>query len=330
MSKNIKMPSSDAKNIIVFGFSIIFIVFVLIGGWSYLAPLATSSVAIGKVSADFDKKSVQHLEGGIVEKIFVKDGDIVKKGDILIQLEDKDIKAKIEQLQNRTEGLLSIINSKSLRLESIKEEIEEWKVLYAERLVDKMRIRELEREKDIIIGDIENAQFEIKQNERQIDIFYNALNRTKIIAPSDGVIVGLNIHTIGAVISASNTILEIVPQNNDLIVVAEVPITDIDKVHPGLYADVRFSAFNLKTAHVIEGEVVHVSADSFFDDVTGSYYYEAKIKVTSKGMKDLNAYGFKLVAGMPAEVMINIGERTLLSYFIKPFTDMLSRGLNEE
>lgn len=67
-----------------------------------------------------------------------------------------------------------------------------------------------------------------------------------------------------------------------------------------------------------------------FDDTTGSYYYEAKIKVTSKGMKDLDAYGFKLVAGMPAEVMINIGERTLLSYFIKPFTDMLSRGLNEE
>lgn len=304
--------------------------FFIFGGWSYLAPLATSSVAIGKVSADFDKKSVQHLEGGIVEKIFVKDGDIVKKGDILIQLEDKDIKAKIEQLQNRNEGLLSIINSKSLRLESINEEIEEWKVLYAERLVDKMRIRELEREKDIIIGDIENAQFEIKQNERQIDIFYNALNRTKIIAPSDGVIVGLNIHTIGAVISASNTILEIVPQNNDLIVVAEVPITDIDKVHPGLYADIRFSAFNLQTAHVIEGQVVHVSADSFFDDTTGSYYYEAKIKVTSKGMKDLDAYGFKLVAGMPAEVMINIGERTLLSYFIKPFTDMLSRGLNEE
>ena len=93
---------------------------------------------------------------------------------------------------------------------------------------------------------------------------------------------------------------------------------------------VMFSAFNLKQAHVIEGKVIHVSADSFIDEATGAPYYEAKIEVTPEGRGYLNEYGFILVAGMPAQVMIQLGDRTALSYLVKPFTEMLSRSLNEE
>ncbi len=78
--KNI--PSDSTTPAITFGLIVLFIVFGLLGGWMYYAPLATSSVASGQVSAGSAKKSVQHLDGGIIKKIFVKDGDVVKKGDI--------------------------------------------------------------------------------------------------------------------------------------------------------------------------------------------------------------------------------------------------------
>ena len=91
-----------------------------------------------------------------------------------------------------------------------------------------------------------------------------------------------------------------------------------------------FSAFNLKQAHVIQGEVIYVAADRFTDEATGEPYYEAKIKVTPDGVKRLEEYKFKLLPGMPAEVMINIGSRTPLSYLLKPFTEMIYRGFNEE
>lgn len=428
-NKKMAMPSSDASSVIKFGLSVIFIVFVLIGGWSNFASLAASSVAVGQVSADLDKKIVQHLDGGIVKNIYVKDGDVVKKGDILIKLQDIQIKAqldileaqyneaiafssrldaqkkdlknviypdelkkitkenqdnifyttkklqkdeksitrnRIEQLSSQKRGLYSLIETKKNRIASFDDEIKELEILFAQKLVDKIKIREIKREKNILEGDILNANAQISKTNEQISEAKNqqlllnkeftsevlnsivevkskmsdlkskilaskdTLFRTEIIAPIDGVILGLDIHTIGGVIGSGKEILGLVPENSKLIVTAQVQITDIDKVVRGLLADIRFSAFNLNQAHVIEGKVVHVSADSFIDEGTGMPYYQAKIEVTKKGEELLKEYKFNLVAGMPAEVMINIGSRTPLSYFLKPFVDMLTRGLNEE
>ncbi len=424
------VPSSDSSLVIKFGLSVILIVFVFIGGWSSYAQLKASSVAIGKVSADSAKKVVQHLEGGIVDTIYVKDGDNVKKGDLLLKLKEVQIKAQldilnsryqdalglyarlnahekgetkivfpqelknkmvrdnqinvfntivkslkdekkinetqIQQLINQSKGLKSIIKSKQSRLDSINSEIKELEVLYKEKLIDKIKIRELNRERDTLEGDIANVISElsrIKEQELEIKIqqllrekefkkenlnmlikieaeisdikskiiaLNDTLKRTTIVSPISGTVVGLDIHTIGAVIPPGTSILEIVPQNSKLIVVCQVQTTDIDKVVPGLFADIRFSAFNLNQAHVVEGKVVHVSADSFVDKISGLPYYEAKVEVTKKGREQLTKYGFNLVSGMPAEVMINIGNRTPLSYFVKPFTRMLQKAFNEE
>ena len=329
-NKKISMPSYDDSLVITFGLSVILIIFVFIGGWSSYAPLTASSVAVGKVSADLDKKTIQHLEGGIVDSILVKDGDIVKKGDLLLKFKDIQIKGQLEQITNQIKGYNSLIISKQKRLASITEEIAEWNELYKQKLVDKLRIRELQREQNQIEGDIANTSAEIAKLKEQIIVGKDTLNRTKIIAPIDGTIVALGIHTAGGVLSPGATILDIVPNDSKLIVIAQVSTSDIDKVMPGLLADIRFSAFNLNQAHVIEGKVIHVSADNFIDEVSGSPYYEAKIEVTQKGNDQLKEYGFNLVSGMPAEVMINIGSRTPLSYFLKPFSDMLTRGFNEE
>ena len=100
MNNKIEMPSFDDSKVIGFGLSIIFIVFVVIGG--------SSSVAIGKVSADTDKKTVQHLEGGKVTAIYVKDGDKVKKGQLLLKLRDVQIKAQLDILKAQYQDSIAL------------------------------------------------------------------------------------------------------------------------------------------------------------------------------------------------------------------------------
>ncbi len=105
----VKMPSSNTAPAITFGLSIVIIVFGIIGGWMYYAPLDSSSVAMGKVSAGSAKKTVQHLDGGIIKKIYVKDGDSVNKGDILIELEDIQPKRDIKLFRSSYQDALRAI-----------------------------------------------------------------------------------------------------------------------------------------------------------------------------------------------------------------------------
>ena len=424
------MPSGDDSKVIAFGWGILIVVFVIFGGWMAFAPLSSASVAIGKVSADSEKKSVQHFQGGTISKILIKEGDLVKKDQTLIILDVLKAKAELEsykrqymdsmasfarlvaqrddsnsidfpleitdiniiedhknifytttkslkdqkeisqqrvvQLQNQISGLKSLIDVRKNRIISLKEELKEWEVLYAQQLVDKIKIRDINREINSLEGEIASSNAEIAKLGEQINeiktqqlltekefrnqvldqivqvqniisdlkskisSLEDVFQKSEIKAPISGNVVGLSTTSEGAVIRPGDDILQIIPENSDLIVTAQVSITDIDKVQVGLLSDIRFSAFNLQQAHVIEGEVIHISADRFTDEATGEPYYEAKIKVTKKGEERLKEYGFKLLPGMPAEVMINIGSRTPLSYFVKPFTDMIFRGFNEE
>ncbi len=123
--------------------------------------------------------------------------------------------------------------------------------------------------------------------------------------------------------------MEVVPSGDGFVVEARVPDRDVDNVYRGQEAEIRFSAFNQRLSNVIEGEVIHVSADTFQDEATGAYYYKARIKVTEQGARDMTE-SMQLLAGMPAEVMIRTGERTFASYIAKPITDMLARAMQEE
>ncbi len=104
----INMPSHDDSSVVRFGLGIIFTVFVLLGGWMAFAPLASSSVAVGKVSADAGKKTIQHLEGGIIDAIYVKDGDIVHKDQVLIKLKDVQIKAQLNILNAQYQDTIAL------------------------------------------------------------------------------------------------------------------------------------------------------------------------------------------------------------------------------
>lgn len=155
------------------------------------------------------------------------------------------------------------------------------------------------------------------------------LARIEIQAPVDGMVVGLRAHTVGGVIAPGAPIMDIAPLNEPLIIEARVPPHMIDRVHADLPARVMFPAFNTATTPTVEGRVRTISADLVSDpNPQLPPTYLAQIEVTAEGMQEL---GNRLVrTGMPAEVIITTGERTLLSYLLKPLVSRVAVSLKEE
>jgi HlyD family type I secretion membrane fusion protein len=153
------------------------------------------------------------------------------------------------------------------------------------------------------------------------------LDRTVLRAPVSGKIVNLKLFTPGGVVPPKDTVMEIVPDNDRLIVEAQVSPNDIDVVHNDLPVQLKFPAFNQRTMPTVYGHVDTVSADRQTDQHSGKSYYTARI-VIDRGVDKLK--NFKLYPGMPAEAMIVTGERTLMSYLMKPLFSGISNGMRED
>lgn len=274
------------------------------------------------------------------------------------------LQQRIDQLDEQIRGLQALSESKNKRIKLYQEEIAGLHKLFERGLGDKSRLREWERLEAELEGEraehqstiaatrvqIGETKLQIVQIQRrftsevveqlravQTELFdlreriralEKTLERTLIRAPTSGAVVGMRIHTIGGVLRAGDPILDIIPENESLIVEAQVEPSDINRVAPGLEADLRFSAFNTRTTPTVPGVVQTVSADRLTDQKTGMPYYLARIQVTPEGMETLR--GLTLLPGMPADVMIKTGERTFFEYLIRPLTDRLALGLKEE
>lgn len=274
------------------------------------------------------------------------------------------LKQGIEQLGSKIAGLKAQKDSKHKLAASYLEEIQDLKELLAQGFADKQRLRELERNHTLTTGEIATlvtdlASAELQKGEMQIEILQSERKfqediakqleevsaqlfdtnerlqavldkeqRTVIKAPASGIIFNLAVHTEGGVIAPGNPILDIVPEAEELIITAQVSPIDIDKIKVGAVSEVRFTAFDNKTTPVLEGKVGKISADSFSNEKNGNQYYLADIELTPNSQKDLGE--LKLIPGMPAEVLINIGSRTLFEYLMQPITDAFARTFNED
>jgi len=306
--------NTDDQQVKLIGLGVIFITFVVFGGWAYLAPLSSAALAPGVIVVKSNKKTVQHFEGGIIDKVLVKDGDIVKKGDILITLDSTQVKAKIA-------GLKHLKTSKLSLAASFQEELADLKELLAEGYVDKNRIRDLERRYFQTVGEIEEMKSSlISLGDRS--------QRLSVIAPVGGVVMQMQLHTEGGVISPGEPVLEIVPQKEILIVEAQVSPNDIDRVYIGLLAEVRLSAFSRGKIPTLEGKLITLSADRLIDEGSRMPYYLTRVELTPESISKLE--GVELLPGMPAEVLIKTGSRTLVEYLAQPLTNVLARSLIED
>jgi HlyD family type I secretion membrane fusion protein len=416
------------------GLSVIALVFGGFGLWSVLFTLDGAVVAQGVVQVEAARKKVQHLEGGIVKEVRIRDGDAVAEGDVLIRLDDTSTGASLrllqgqsaevavrryrllaerdgtaelvlpqtvavstdralsdivsgqralfearrssrllevdllrqqqEQLRSQIEGLQKQAASKVKQIQYFDDELEGLRTLFSQGLTPKSRLLALERDAERGRGEMaalaanisgaktkmqeielsilrinrtfhEKVAEELRTVEAELNTFTERLvsvedqtQRTEIRAPRGGRILNLAVHNKGSVIKPGETIMEIVPDNDTLVIGARIAPQDIDKVVPRAPAVVRLSAFNQRTTPELFGEVQRVSADLVADATNGPAAYQAIIEVPSSEAERLQ--GLALVPGMPAEVFIRTGGRTPLAYLLQPLSDSQTRAPRED
>lgn len=154
------------------------------------------------------------------------------------------------------------------------------------------------------------------------------LKNVEVRAPVTGTIVGLNVFTKSAVVPSGFKLMEMVPEGDPLIVEASLPVHLVDKVNKGLKVEMIFSAFNSNTTPHIPGVVSEVAADRTVDERSGQPYYKVKAVVAPEGAKMIANLNIR--PGMPVEVFVNTGERTMMSYLMKPVLDRLKTAMTEE
>lgn len=426
-----------ARGPIRFGLWVLFGLFGVFGVWSACAPLQSAAVAPGSIVLDSNKKVIQHLEGGIIADILVKDGDFVEQNQVLIRLDETSAKARFDILvsQVRTlraneirllaeragrttvefndpwladksnpeintilttqtqlfesrvkalQGQIDVLNQRikqsgeeiagleaqesatRTQISYLNDEIKTVKALVEKGQALRPRLLALQRQSSELTGrqgeyqamisrarqnitqsevEILNAknqarnevERELRDVQAQLADFSERLkaaedvkNRLDIVAPQSGLIANLVFHTRGGVIPPGSAVMEIVPKDDKLIVEARVALTDIDVVHADLPARVRLSAFKARRVPVLDGKVITVSADRITDKNTGASYYLARVEIDQDEIDNHLSEKIELYPGMPAEVLIVTGTRTLLDYLFSPFGDSMFHAFREQ
>ncbi len=286
---------------------------VFIGGfgfWSITAPIESAAIARGAVKVEHNRKTVQHLEGGIVRVIHFQEGDLVREGDVVVELDQTKVKARLDLLKGQ-------IEAEKEQLKLIEEEMAAVGSLVSEGFAQKPRLLALKRRAAELIGNR-------KQIEAQIVDAEDSLERSRIRATASGRIVGLKVHTSGGVIAAGKPLMDIVPQNERMVIEASIDPIDIDVVTPGLEAIVYLTPYNRRKIVPLKGKLKNVSADHMKDERTGNAYYVGIVELTEDVSKV--AEGAKLYPGMPCEVMIVTGKRTFFEMLIEPFASSYERA----
>lgn len=402
--------------------------------WGATAPLSSGAIASGVVSVEGNSKTIQHLNGGQVKEILVKDGDLVTQGQALLILEKTQINTKYNALKSQYILLLardarlkaesnkhsritysdwlmsqkdnpevveamnsqerifhsntdllrekeitfkhrisqartlmssnqSRLSSNRARIHSVNSELANYQQLLAQGLVTRSQTFSLENTKsqtqdqiDSLQGNINSSRSLIAQYKAEVSEFKmlqknqatkerdslqdritsvrkdlrstkNVMTQTDILAPISGYIVNLKTNTVGGVISPGQKIMEIVPDNKQLLITARVELKDRNSIAVGQSADVRFSAFNRRTTLPIKGKVTVVSADRVIDAVTNKPYYNTTITLLEDPSIKLN--GATIHPGMQTEVIIKTGKRTASEYFLSPLSQSFNRSLRE-
>jgi HlyD family secretion protein len=171
------------------------------------------------------------------------------------------------------------------------------------------------------LANVQTKLIELRQNNV---VAQDTNMRNSVRAPYSGIVDKLSFTTIGGVVPAGETIMEIVPDRDPLIVTARVSPADIDQLRAGHYVSLRFSAFNMQTTPQIAGKLTKISADRTIDTQLGVAYFPIEVTISKAEIAKLG--GLKLRPGMPVEAFIQTGERTLLAYLFKPLSDQIARA----
>lgn len=407
---------------LAFGLLVIVLFFGGFGAWASLAPLSSGAVAPGSVNPSSNRRVVQHLEGGIVSEVHVKEGDHVSEGQLLMTLESTRAEANFSsgraqwlrllvmraRLDAHTAGLdempvpapvvaensadldafvasqRALFESRSTtlkqqqdiferqraqlgseisaivaenaglttQLELIQSEYDDKAALLEEQLISRSQVQSLQRElarlqsviasnqariaraeqsieenklrilqvgeafRDQVAQESTEVNNEIAQIDESMISSGDVLRRTAIYSPSEGTVFNLNYTTPGGVVGPGSPVMEIVPTNDDLLIIVRLAPKDFDVVTEGLIAHVTLVPFANRNALPLNGEVVQVAADITRDERSGIEYYDVRVRVPSEELAKHE--GMYMAPGMPADVTIVTGERTMVQYLAEP------------
>ena len=403
--------------------------------WAALAPLSSAAIAPGVLRTEGGgRKAIQHLEGGIIRTIHVREGQRVKAGQTLITLDDTQTGARHAALRAQEDALLAqnarlsaerdglsrviypaelmaragdpavrqimaaqdmlftsrrnalasqvaILRQRIGQLQSeagsysaqlgsvasqerlLDEEVVGVKDLLNKGLERKARLLALQRqlaaaggqrgalnaniartrqgvaETDSqiafvrrqqlteIASDQRNVEMQLAELRQQLTASRDVSERRLLTAPVDGTVVNLRKVTSGGVVAPGETVVEIVPSNETIVIMARIKPNDIDDVHPGQPAEARLTPYKARVVPLVRGTVEMVSADAKYEEATGMVYYEAEMRMDARQLAAIP--GVKLIPGMPAEVFIKLGERSMFSYLVQPLVDSFNRAWRE-
>lgn len=417
------------------GYAVVAITLGLGGLWAMTAQLDAAVVAHGNVVVETDRKAVQHLEGGLVKAVLVRDGAEVKAGEVVLRLdttqasaqrgvaqlavlqalgeearylaevdrvpqivfprdlteaaegeearrvmrdqqrqfEERDAARRLEvsilgerlgQTRKQYESTEAQRQAAAGQADSVADELAKLQPLAERGLVAATRINPLNRSLTELRGRIGSldadlarlsvASQEIALQSNQIErkaveeasaklsearsrladareklrIASDVYARALVRAPRAGRVMASKVHTVGAVVRPGDTLMEIVPQDDDLIVTAKVSPIDVNHLRPGMSAEIRLPSFKGRSTPYTMGEVKSVSADALKDETTQQFAYEMRVSVNAAGFPE--AIRSKLKPGMPAEVLVPTGERTVMAYLVQPLTDSMRTGFREQ
>jgi HlyD family secretion protein len=274
------------------------------------------------------------------------------------------LRERITQLNEEISGLSAQEKAKDQEIALVEKELAGVRTLYDQHLVQLSRLTTLERDAARLNGEraqyiASRAQAKGKITETELQIIQvdkdmvsdvskdlresndkigefverkvtaeDQLRRIEIRAPQDGMVLQSSVHTVGGVISAGDAVMLVVPQSDDLQVEAKVNPQDIDKLQIGQKTLLRLSALNQRTTPELNGVVSRVSPDVTTDQRTGQSYYTIRVSMPPAEIARLG--DVRLIPGMPVEAFVQTGDRTLLSYLIKPLSDQLMRAFREK
>jgi protease secretion system membrane fusion protein len=429
--------NTDARRYARFGWIVVLLGFCGFLLWALTAPLDKGVPLSGTVAKESNRQTVQHQTGGTVQQILVKDGDVVKQGQVLVRMnpimaksayemtegqylsaravearlqaemasrssidfpdelkqrrsdphvadvmrlqeqlmlsrrmslqsELSSIDESVAGLKLQIRGLEESRDSKKEQVGFLKEQLGGMRDLAKEGYVARNRLLDLERTYAQLGGAISEDIGNIGRSQRQLlelgmrrsqrmqdyqkevrtqltdtqkeamamaarlDAQKFELQSVDVKAPADGIVVGLAVFTPGGVVPAGFKLMEIVPSDDPLVVEGQLPVNLVDKVHPGLPVELMFSAFNTNKTPHIQGELTTVSADRSVEERTGMPYYKVRVKVTPEGAKQIAAHKMNIIPGMPVELFVKTGERTMMNYLLKPVFDRAQSSMSED
>ncbi len=405
--------------------------------WSAFAPLDEGVSAPASVSIESKRKTIQHMNGGVVHNVLVKEGQLVKAGDVLVELDEGLSKANFESvrqnymgqrasesrllaeqmgaerinfhpdliksasdplvmqhMQSQTllfqsrrsalqaelqageenlGGLKAQFESTTAMLENRKnqatlqeQQIKSVRDLAAEGYAPRNQVLQLEQSQSelrSLMADLQgnlnriqrsmaevhqrlaqrkqeylkevsqqlaDVRREVQSGQDKLKAVTEELARTQIKTPVDGQVVGMQVSSVGGVVSPGQRLMDVVPNGEPLVVDAKIPPHIIDKVYAGEAVEVRFSTFANSPQLVLDAKLVSVSKDVINEQTAMGVqsFYLARAAINEDGMKTLGKR--VLQPGMPAEVLIKTGERSLLTYLLHPLTKRISASMKEE